>query len=130
MFVSMLKSKIHRATVTEANLSYVGSITIDHDLMEDAEILPYEKVHVLNIDNGTRLETYAIPGGRHSGTICLNGAAARLAHAGDKVIILTYVILDKEELKGYKPTVVFVDEKNRAVGKESETPLMVFASEA
>jgi len=112
---TMLKSKIHRATVTETNLNYVGSITIDPTLMEKAQILPYEMVHVLNIHTGVRFETYAIEGKKDSGEICLNGAAARLAEPGDKVIILTYVDVEGEleELKGWKPVVVHVDEKNR-----------------
>jgi len=114
---SMLKSKIHRATVTSANIHYIGSITLDPVLMEAADILPYEKVTVLNLHNGARFETYAIEGERKSGVICLNGAAARLAQPGDLVIILTYVDVDAEaeELKEWKPRIVFVDEKNRII---------------
>ncbi|MDD5347679.1 MAG: aspartate 1-decarboxylase [Candidatus Omnitrophica bacterium] len=110
---TMLKSKIHRATVTEANLHYEGSITIDQELMERADILPHEKVEVLNLDTGVRLETYAIPGKRGSGVICLNGPAARSACQGDLVIVLSYVLLDNKEARKIKPLVVRVDERNR-----------------
>jgi aspartate 1-decarboxylase len=109
----MLKSKIHRATVTEADLNYVGSISIDPDLMVAADILENEQVAVLDIDNGARFETYAICG--RPGQICLNGAAARLAHPGDKVIILTYADYEKAELDGHRPAVLHVDECNRPV---------------
>lgn len=109
----MLKSKIHRATITEANVDYVGSITIDSNLMELADILENEKVHVVNIDNGVRLETYAIPGDKDSGTICLNGAAARLMKPGEKIIILSYALASQEELAGWEPRIVFVDKNNR-----------------
>ena len=111
----MLKSKIHRATVTEADINYEGSITIDTELMEAANILPYEKVQVLDIDNGSRLETYAIEGEAGSRVICMNGAAARLVHPGDKVIILTYHDVPEEETRNYHPIVVNVDEKNDIV---------------
>ena len=120
MFRHVFKSKIHRATVTEASLHYVGSITIDEDLMDAADIFINEKVQVVDIDNGARLETYAIPGQRGSGVICLNGAAARLVHAGDKVIIMTYAIVEEKEAKDLKPTVVFVDADNRMVDKKME----------
>ncbi|ANS74829.1 L-aspartate 1-decarboxylase [Paenibacillus yonginensis] len=113
MYRTMMKSKIHRATVTEANLNYVGSITIDEDLMEAADLLENEKVQIVNNNNGARLETYVIPGPRGSGVICLNGAAARLVQPGDTVIIISYAQLDSAELKYHKPTVVFVDENNR-----------------
>lgn len=113
MLRSMCKSKIHRATVTEANLNYVGSITIDKELMEEAQILPYERVQIVNINNGTRVETYVIPGEKGAGTVCLNGAAARWAAPGDLVIIISYGLYSDEELKDLKPRVVFVDEKNR-----------------
>lgn len=109
----MLKSKIHRAVVTDADLNYVGSITIDKDLMQAADILANEKVTIVNNNNGERFETYVIEGEPGSGMICLNGAAARLVQKGDIVIILTYTILDEEECKNHKPTRVFVDEKNR-----------------
>lgn len=112
---TMLKSKIHRATVTDANLNYVGSITVDTDLLEAADIRPYEHVCVLNITTGARLETYAIEGPAGGGDICLNGAAARLAEPGDLVIVLTYAQYDEEELDGYEPTVVHVDASNRQV---------------
>jgi aspartate 1-decarboxylase len=107
----MMKSKIHRATVTDANLNYVGSITIDRELMELADMLEHEQVHVLDIDNGARFETYVIPGG--PGEICLNGAAARLVQPGDKVIIITYGEYEDAELDGFLPRVVHVDAQNR-----------------
>lgn len=113
MFRTMMKSKIHRAFVTEANLKYVGSITIDEELMEAADILPNEKVQVVNNNNGARLETYVIPGERHSGIICLNGAAARLVQPGDEVIIISYGIFTDQAAKEYKPKVIFVDQNNR-----------------
>ena len=112
------KSKIHRATVTEANLNYEGSVTIDSDLMEAADILPHEQVQVLNVNNGERFDTYAIRGPRGSGVICLNGPAARLAHVGDLVIILTYAVMEPEELRRHTPRVVIVDEQNRIRGSE------------
>ena len=107
----MLKSKIHRATVTEANINYIGSISIDPALMELADIMENEQVAVLDIDNGARFETYAIEG--DTGQICLNGAAARLVHPGDKVIILTYADYEEVELANYSPKVVHVDDRNR-----------------
>ena len=109
----MMKSKIHRATVTDANLHYVGSITVDRDLMDLADLLEYEQVAVVDIDNGARLETYVIEGERGSGEICLNGAAARLVSPGDKVIIISYADYEPSELDGYEPTVVHVDSRNR-----------------
>ena len=115
MFRTMCKSKIHRATVTDANLNYVGSITIDQELMEKADILPYEKVQVVNNNNGARLETYVIAGERGRGDVCLNGAAARLVQPGDKIIILSYAQYSSEELQDFMPKVVFVDEKNRVI---------------
>jgi aspartate 1-decarboxylase len=118
------KSKIHRATVTEANLNYEGSVTIDSDLMEAADILPHEQVQVLNVNNGERFDTYAIRGPRGSGVICLNGPAARLAHVGDLVIILTYAVMEPEELRRHTPRVVIVDEQNRIRGSEhAATPV-------
>lgn len=117
MYRTMMKSKIHRATVTEANLNYVGSITIDEDLMETADLLENEKVQIVNNNNGARLETYVIPGPRGSGVICLNGAAARLVQPGDQVIIISYAQMSDEELRHHKPTVVFVNEGNRPVEK-------------
>jgi aspartate 1-decarboxylase len=109
----MLKSKIHRATVTEANVDYLGSITIDVALMEAADILPFEQVHVLDISNGARLQTYAIEGERGSGVICLNGAAARLVSEGDLVIILAYDLVPNQETTDWRPTLVYVDERNQ-----------------
>ena len=111
----MLKSKIHRATVTDANINYEGSITIDRKLMAAADILPYEQVHVLDINNGARFTTYAIEGGEGTGEICLNGAAARLAVKGDIVIILTYTQVPEEQTHNYKPKIVHVNEKNKIV---------------
>jgi aspartate 1-decarboxylase len=111
----MMKSKIHRATVTDANLNYVGSITLDPWLMEQADILEHEQVCVVDIDNGARFETYAILGTPGSGAVCLNGAAARLVHPGDKVIIITYAEYEDAELDGFQPRVVHVDERNRSV---------------
>ncbi len=113
MYLTAFKSKIHRATVTDANLNYEGSVTMDGDLMDAAQILPHEQVQVLNVNNGERFDTYAIRGPRGSGVICLNGPAARLAHVGDKVIIITYVQMEREELLRHVPTVVMVDDKNR-----------------
>ena len=103
MFLTMFKSKIHRATVTEANLEYVGSVTVDEDLLDGAHILIGEKVQIVNLNNGARLETYTIPGERGSGTLCLNGAAARLVQPGDKVILIAYAIMDQKEAEGFKP---------------------------
>ena len=113
MFRTVFKSKLHRATVTQACLDYVGSITIDEDLMEAADIFINEKVQVVDINNGERLETYAIPGPRGSGGICLNGAAARLVQPGDKVIIITYAVVDEKEAKNWKPTVAFLNDANQ-----------------
>ncbi|MFL0197447.1 aspartate 1-decarboxylase [Clostridium sp. WILCCON 0269] len=112
MQLNMLKSKIHRATVTEANLNYVGSITIDVELMENAHIIEYEKIQVVDINNGSRLETYVIAGERGSKVVCLNGAAARYVQPGDKVILMTYCNIDREEAKNHKPVVVFVNDDN------------------
>ncbi|MCE5287233.1 MAG: aspartate 1-decarboxylase [Pelosinus sp.] len=113
MLRNVFKSKIHRAVVTEACLNYVGSITIDEELLEAADIYVNEKVQVVNINNGERFETYAIPGPRGSGVICLNGAAARLAQVGDRVIIMTYVMVSDIEAKTWQPTVIVVDEANK-----------------
>ena len=113
MFRIMLKSKIHRATVTEADLNYVGSITIDEALMEAADILPNEKVQIVNNNNGARFETYVIKGPRDSGVICLNGAAARLVHPGDKIIIISYGMMDSREAFDFNPKILFVDDNNR-----------------
>lgn len=113
MNIEILKSKIHRATVTEADLNYVGSITIDEALMEAANLIENEKVQVLNANNGERLETYVIKGAKGSGVICLNGPAARKAAVGDIVVIISYASMDFEEAKNFKPSIVFPDEKNR-----------------
>jgi aspartate 1-decarboxylase len=111
----MMKSKIHRATVTDANLNYVGSITIDPDLLEAADILEHELVHVLDIDNGARFETYTIAGARGSGEVKVNGAAARLVHAGDTVIVVSYASYEERELETYEPKVVHVNTENEIV---------------
>lgn len=113
MMIQVVKSKIHRVKVTEANINYVGSITIDEDLMDAADLIENEKVQVVNINNGERLETYVIKGKRGSGIICLNGPAARKAVIDDIVIVISYGILDKEEAKSFKPSLVFPDENNR-----------------
>ncbi len=113
MILTMLKAKIHRAAVTESNLNYVGSITIDKDLMEASGILEYEKVSVVDIDNGSRLETYVIEGECGSGIICLNGAAARLVQPGDKIIIIAYCQVDAEEAEMHSPKIVFVGSGNK-----------------
>lgn len=120
MLRNVFKSKIHRAVVTEACLNYVGSITIDEELLAAADILVNEKVQVVNINNGERFETYAIPGPKGSGVICLNGAAARLAQVGDKVIIMTYVLVSDEEAKVWQPTVIVVDQENKISRKLKE----------
>ena len=120
MLIEIVKSKIHRVTVTGANLQYIGSITIDEDLMDAANLIENEKVQVLNLNNGERLETYIIKGVRGSGDICLNGAAARLGVKGDLVIILTYTDVPEEKLKDYKPRIVHVNEKNEIVTKLDE----------
>ncbi|MEE1223948.1 MAG: aspartate 1-decarboxylase [Clostridia bacterium] len=113
MQITMLKSKIHRATVTQSELNYVGSITIDEELMEASGIFEYEKVQIADVDNGNRFETYVIAGERGSGVICLNGAAARCVKTGDKVIIMSYALMSPEEVKNNPPKVVFVDDENK-----------------
>lgn len=122
---NMLKSKIHRATVTEANVDYRGSITLDPILMEAANIVPFEQVHVLDITNGARLETYAIEGPRGSGVVCLNGAAARLINVGDLVIVLAYDLMTEEEVRQHKPILVYVDENNQITEVATEIPVAV-----
>ncbi len=112
---TMLKSKIHRATVTGSDLNYVGSITVDADLLEAADMLEHELVHVLDIDNGARFETYTIAGARGSGEVTINGAAARLVHSGDKVIVVSYASYDEAELERYEPKVVHVGDENEIV---------------
>ena len=120
MFRTMFKSKIHRATVTQADLHYVGSITVDEDLMDAADLLPGEQVQVVDIDNGARLETYLIAGRRGSGVIGLNGAAARLVHTGDLVIIMSYAVMTDAEARAFRPKVVHVDRDNRIIGLGSD----------
>lgn len=115
MFVNVLKSKLHRVKVTQAELNYVGSITIDEDLMDAAGLIENEQVHIVNNNNGERLITYVIKGERGSGIICLNGAAARKAQVGDIIIIIAYAMMTPEEAKTYKPTVVFPNDKNQLV---------------
>lgn len=115
MLIQVFKSKIHRAKVTQAELNYVGSITIDEELMEAANLIPNEKVQVVNINNGERFETYVIKGERGSGMICLNGPAARKVQVGDVVIVISYATMDFEEAKKFKPSVIFPDENNRLI---------------
>lgn len=115
MMIEVLKSKIHRVRVTQAELNYVGSITIDEDLMDAADIMANEKVHIVNNNNGARLETYVIPGERGTGMICLNGAAARLVQVGDIIIIISYAFMNKEEVKTHQPTLIFPDNNNKLI---------------
>lgn len=115
MFRTLMKAKLHRATVTEANLNYVGSITIDAQLLEAVDMLPNERVQIVNNNNGARLETYIIPGPKGSGVICLNGAAARHVQPGDKVIIMSYAMMTNEEAIGHKPRVAVLDEENKII---------------
>lgn len=115
MQIQALKSKIHRATIVQAELNYIGSITIDEALMEKAGIYEYEKVQIADIDNGSRFETYVIAGERNSGMICLNGAAARMVSVGDKIIIMSYASMTPEELQENPPKVVFVDDNNQVI---------------
>ncbi|HEX3386730.1 MAG TPA: aspartate 1-decarboxylase [Mucilaginibacter sp.] len=115
MIIEVLKSKIHRAKVTQAELNYVGSITIDEDLIDAANIIPNEKVQIVNNNNGARFETYVIKGERGSGTVCLNGATARLAQVGDIVIIMSYALMDMDEARNYKPLLVFPDTDNKLI---------------
>ena len=112
MLLNMMKAKLHRATVTEANLNYVGSITIDSELLKKANILPGEKVQIVNNNNGARLETYTIEGEPNSGVLCLNGAAARLVQPGDNVIIIAYAYMDENEAKTFSPNILFLDDEN------------------
>ncbi len=113
MILYMCKSKIHQATVTEADLHYEGSVTIDSTLMKAARILPYERIQILNLNNGNRIETYVIEGKPDTGVVCLNGPTARTAHVGDVVILITYALMEEKEAKSYKPTIVYVNERNR-----------------
>jgi aspartate 1-decarboxylase len=122
MFRTLMKSKLHRGTITGANLHYVGSITIDADLMDAADLYENEKVQVVDIDNGARLETYVIPGERGSGDLCLNGAAARLVQPGDKIIVISYGMYSEAEAREHKPTVLVLDEINRPEQIIAEPP--------
>src|ERR687887_2280618 len=124
----MLKSKIHRATVTDCDLHYVGSITIDADLLEAADILEHEQVHVLDIDNGARFETYTIAGERGAGEMKVNGAAARLVHTGDTIIVVSYASYDKQELETYEPQVVHVNSNNQIIDVNANVDLLEVAS--
>lgn len=117
MLRAMLRAKIHKATITDSNLEYEGSLTVDEELMEAVDILPYEQVVVSNLNNGERFVTYVIPGKRNSGDICLNGPTARKGVVGDRVIIFCYEYYNDEELKAFKPKIVYVDEKNRIAKK-------------
>ena len=128
MFRNMMKAKLHRATVTEANLNYVGSITIDEDLLDAVDMLPNEKVKIVNNNNGARFETYIIPGKRGSGVICLNGAAARLVQVGDKVIIISYGLIEEANVRNHQPKVAVLDEHNTIVdmlGIEPEATIII-----
>ena len=120
MLRTMMKSKIHRATVTQADLHYVGSVTVDQDLLDAADLLPGELVHIVDIDNGARLETYTIAGERGSGVIGINGAAAHLVHPGDLVILIAYAQMGDAEARTFEPSVVFVDADNRVIGTGSD----------
>ncbi|HSZ14483.1 MAG TPA: aspartate 1-decarboxylase [Solirubrobacteraceae bacterium] len=122
----MLKSKIHRATVTDSDLHYVGSITIDPELLEAADMLEYEQVHVVDVDNGARFETYTIPGERGSGDMCVNGAAARLVHRGDTIIVISYGTYDEADLERYAPRVVHVEaETNRIITVDEQVATLL-----
>ncbi|WP_309128747.1 aspartate 1-decarboxylase [Microbacterium sp.] len=122
---TMLKSKIHRATVTGSDLNYVGSITVDPELLEAADILPHEQVHVVDVDNGSRFETYTIAGERGSGAMQVNGAAARLVHAGDTIIVISYADYSREDLETYEPVVVHVDRGNRIIQVDDAVDLLL-----
>ncbi|MGH9139351.1 MAG: aspartate 1-decarboxylase [Acidimicrobiales bacterium] len=127
----MMKSKIHRATVTDADLDYVGSVSVDRELMDAADLLEYEQVAVVDIDNGARLETYVIEGERGTGEICLNGAAAHLVHPGDKIIVISYADVDDADLAaGWSPKIVHVDTRNRPISEEQARSLAGAASVA
>ena len=113
MQIQILKSKVHRAVITEANLNYVGSLTLDEDLMDAANMIENEKIQVVNVNNGERIETYLIKGGRGTGVVCLNGPAARKGAEGDVVIIISYALMDFEEAKKFKPSIIFPGERNK-----------------
>ena len=125
MIIEMLKGKIHRATVTEADLNYVGSLTLDEDLIDAAGFREYEKIHVLNITNGNRIETYIIRGERGAGEVCINGAAAHLINKGDLVIIVAYCQLNETEVQIHKPKIVHVNSENQVTFLSSEEPVLV-----
>jgi aspartate 1-decarboxylase len=114
--IQILKSKVHRVSITEANIDYIGSLTLDEDLMDAANMIEHEKIHVVNVNNGERLETYLIKGKRGSGIACLNGPAARKAMVGDIVIIISYATMDFDQAKTFKPTIVFPNKENKLVG--------------
>ena len=120
MIISVLKSKIHRATVTDAQIHYTGSITIDKKLMEHAKIIPFEKVMVVSLDSGERLETYVIEGKKGSGEVCINGAAARKILKGDKIIIMSFASINESEAENFKPIIILVNENNKISGEESK----------
>ena len=122
---TMLKSKIHRATVTDSDLHYVGSITVDPDLLEAADILEHEQVHVVDVDNGSRFETYTIAGQRGSGEMKVNGAAARLVHRGDTIIVISYAQYTREEMEHYEPRVVHVDRENRIIAADAQVATLL-----
>ena len=122
---TMLKSKIHRATITGSDLNYVGSITIDPDLLEAADILPHEQVHVVDVDNGARFVTYTLVGERGSGVIRVNGAAARLVHRGDTIIVISYAQYAREEMEHYEPRVVHVDAHNRIIATDAQVATLL-----
>src|SRR5699024_772089 len=126
MFRTMMKAKIHRARVTEADLNYVGSVTIDQAILETVDILPHEKVQIVHNNNSDRLETYVIPGERDSGVICLNGAAARLVQKDDIVIIVSYAMLDTNELRTFKPKIALMDESNKVTEVIEEEPPLTY----
>jgi aspartate 1-decarboxylase len=126
----MLKSKIHRATVTGSDLHYVGSITVDPELLEAADILAHEQVHVVDVDNGARFETYTIEGERGSGEIKVNGAAARLVHRGDTIIVISYAQYSREEMEHYEPVVVHVDRSNRIIDVDDAVDMLLTPQEA
>jgi aspartate 1-decarboxylase len=126
----MLKSKIHRATVTDCDLHYVGSITIDPDLLEAADILAHEQVHVVDVDNGARFETYTIEGARGSGEIKVNGAAARLVHRGDTIIVISYAQYSRQDMEHYEPVVVHVDRGNRIIDVDAAVDTLLTPQEA
>ena len=125
LFIEMLKGKIHRAMVTEANLNYIGSLTLDEDLMDAAGFIEYEKIQVLDVTNGNRIETYIIRGTRGSGKVCINGAAAHLIHKDDLIIIVSYCQIDNAESQNHTPKIVQVNTKNKVTFKSNEEPVLI-----